>query len=220
MKCPHCLVSFHDTSRAMDIGPDADGRWAIVISQCPSCRKFILTLRQGEDVRAPNSPHNVMGKVKSEILIRPRGTLRPPCPPEVPSGLCGDYLEACLVLADSTKAAAALGRRCLQCLLRDHANVKAGDLANEIQQVLDSGNLPSHLAQSIDAIRNVGNFAAHPLKSTQSGLILDVEPGEAEWTLEVLESLFDFYFVRPAITKRKRDELNKKLEAAGKPPMK
>jgi hypothetical protein len=80
--------------------------------------------------------------------------------------------------------------------------------------------LPSYLAESIDAVRNIGNFAAHSMKSQHSGEILDVEPGEAEWNLEVLESLFDFYFVQPAILKAKRAALDAKLGEAGKPPMK
>jgi len=98
--------------------------------------------------------------------------------------------------------------------------VKPGNLADEIQQVIDSGKLPSDLSESIDAIRNVGNFAAHPLKSQNSGAILDVEPNEAEWTLDVLEELFDFYFVRPAQLKKKKAALDQKLKDAGKPPMK
>ena len=98
--------------------------------------------------------------------------------------------------------------------------MKHSDLAKEIQEVLDSGKLPSHLAESIDAVRNLGNFAAHPLKSQHTGEIIDVNPGEAEWNLDVLESLFDFYFVQPAVLKAKRDALNAKLKEAGKPPMK
>lgn len=155
-----------------------------------------------------------------ESLVRPRGSSRPPCPVEVPPEFAGDYAEACLVLPDSPKAAAALGRRCLQNLLRDFVGIKRGNLAEEIQQVLDSGKLPSGLHESIDAVRNIGNFAAHPMKSTQSGTILDVEPGEAEWTLDVLEELFDFYFVLPSVIQKKKDAFNKKLQDAGKPPMK
>ena len=80
--------------------------------------------------------------------------------------------------------------------------------------------MPSHLTESIDAIRNIGNFAAHPQKNTSTGEIVEVEFGEAEWILDVLESLFDFYFVQPAILKAKKDALNKKLADVGKPPMK
>lgn len=91
---------------------------------------------------------------------------------------------------------------------------------NEIQQVLDGGKLPSPIAENIDAVRNIGNFAAHPSKSTSTGEIVPVEPHEAEWNLDVLESLFDFYFVQPARAKAKRDALNKKLQDANRPPMK
>jgi hypothetical protein len=92
--------------------------------------------------------------------------------------------------------------------------------AREIQQVLDSKQLPTHLADDLDAIRNIGNFAAHPLKGTSTGEIVDVEPQEAEWLLTVLEGLFDFYFVQPERAKTRRDALNAKLQNIGKPPMK
>ena len=68
--------------------------------------------------------------------------------------------------------------------------------------------------------RNIGNFAAHPNKSATTGEILPVEQEEAEWNLEVLESLFDVYFVQPARARAKRDALNKKLLDANKPPLK
>ena len=119
-----------------------------------------------------------------------------------------DYREACLVLADSPKASAALSRRCLQHILREKAGVRQGNLYNEIQEVLSSNSLPSDIAESIDLIRNIGNFAAHPTKSESSGEIVPVEPGEAEWCLDVIEMLYDFYFVRPDTNKKKREAIN------------
>jgi hypothetical protein len=104
--------------------------------------------------------------------------------------------------------------------LRQAGGTKPGDLSGEIQQVLDSGKLPTALADNIDAIRNIGNFAAHPNKSNSTGEIVQVEPDEAEWNLDVLESLFDYYFVQPARAKAKKDALNKKLADAGKSPVK
>ncbi len=80
--------------------------------------------------------------------------------------------------------------------------------------------IPSHIAEDLDAVRNIGNFAAHPIKSQSTGEIVAVEPGEADWNLSVLESLFDFYFVAPARSKARKDALNKKLADAGKPPLK
>jgi len=45
-------------------------------------------------------------------------------------------------------------------------------------------------------------------------------PSEAEWCLNVIEGLFDFYFVQPEIMAKKRIALDKKLADTGKPPMK
>ena len=73
---------------------------------------------------------------------------------------------------------------------------------------------------AIDAIRTIGNFAAHPIKSTNTGDIVDIEDGETEWILDVLEQLFDFYYVQPARTQVKRNVLNTKLVAAGKEELK
>ena len=80
--------------------------------------------------------------------------------------------------------------------------------------------LPSEIAANVDAIRHIGNFAAHPMKSKASGEIVEVEEGEAEWLLDVLEELFDFYYVGPAQAAARRDALNKKLASLGKPPLK
>jgi hypothetical protein len=57
------------------------------------------------------------------------------------------------------------------------------------------------------------------MKSTNTGEIVDVEPGEAEWNLDVLDSLFDFYFVQPAISAARKAAVNAKLKEAGKPEL-
>ena len=231
MKCPHCLQGFHDSGDfGKDIGTDKDGEWHMEVRTCPECKRIIVHLVQFTIIHAGGCRPSPMGTVRKtnivnmdnpiRTLIRPKSISREPIPIEVPDEIVKDYREACLVLSDSAKASAALSRRCLQHLLRTKAEVKPGNLASEIQQVIDNGTLPPHLAESLDAIRNIGNFAAHPLKSTSTGEIIDVEQGEAEWNLDVLESLFQFYFVQPAQLQAKRDALNKKLSIAGKPPMK
>jgi hypothetical protein len=207
MKCPHCLVGFHDDWENIGVGADSEGEWYFSRTKCPECNKLIVILKSSR----ASIP---------EYLVRPKAISRSPIPKEVPQKYAEDYKEACLVLADSPKASAALSRRCLQNLLREIAGVRADDLSKEIQQVIDSKTLPSDLSEAIDAIRTIGNFATHPIKSQHTGEIVDVEPGEAEWSLDVLEDLFDFYFVRPARIKEKKDALNKKLKEAGKPEMK
>ncbi len=132
-----------------------------------------------------------------EISIWPFLNNRPVCPPEVPFHIAEDYQEACLVLTISPKASAALSRRCLQNLLHDAAGVKPDKLVKELEEIINSGKLPSQITESIQAIRHIGNFAAHPDENKNTGEIMPVEPHEAEWSLDILESLFDFYYVQP-----------------------
>jgi hypothetical protein len=233
MKCPHCFVAIFAAPENINIGEDPDGKWTLTSTTCPSCRKLILSLNRYQAEQGhgavKNPPTSQYGSFPASAnyrpaqyettMIRPRGS-RPPVSADVPQEVACDYREAAQVLAVSAKASAAMSRRCLQNLLRTAAGVKAGDLANEIQQVLDSRSLPSQLAEALDAVRNIGNFAAHPIKSKGTGEIVDVESGEAEWQLEVLDGLFDFYYVQPSILKAKKEALNKKLQDAGKPPMK
>jgi hypothetical protein len=138
-------------------------------------------------------------------------------PGEVAEPYKQDFIEARAVLAISPKASAALSRRNMQAILRDKAATKSKDLYDQIEEVVATGKLPSHIEDGLHAVRNIGNFAAHPMKSMTTGAIVEVEPGEAEWNLDILESLFDFYFVQPAVAVKRKTELNKKLKEAGKP---
>jgi hypothetical protein len=112
----------------------------------------------------------------------------------VPRHFAQDYREACLVLADSPRASAALSRRCLQRLLQEQAQVTPGDLGGEIEAVLRAGLLPITLASALDTVRVLGKFLTNPQKSTSPGTIVHAEPGEAQWLLTVLEALFTHYF--------------------------
>lgn len=220
MKCPHCLVSFHDSwtnwfSPASGVTVyDRESAFSFSTTTCPSCEKLICKL-----TRLPRETTSDLPPLGIGTIVYPKASARP-VPEEVEEKFASDFKEACLVITDSEKASATLSRRCLQNLLREKAGTKAKDLDKQIQEVLDSGNLPSHLGAAIDAVRVTGNFAAHPIKSTNTGEVIDVESGEAEWNLHTLEELFDFYCVQPARLAKKREALNKKLKDAGKPSLK
>lgn len=150
-------------------------------------------------------------------MIYPLWYARWNAPKEVPTDIADDFNEACLVEPLSKKASAALARRCLQNMLRERG-IKPQDLSKEIDEAMIQ--LPSHLSEAIDAIRNIGNFSAHPMKYQSTWDIVDVEDWETERILDTLEDLFDFYYIQPAKTQAKKATLNAKLTAAGKPPMK
>lgn len=65
----------------------------------------------------------------------------------------------------------------------------------------------------------IGNAAAHPLRHATTGAVLRVDSGEAEWTLAVIEGLFEHYFVGPARAAARKNALNLKLSQAGRKPL-
>jgi hypothetical protein len=217
MKCPHCTVEIHTafSEQRIDGGgnwwnPVGQRRWSVTYMTCPACSDAIIYLHGG---------HSSADQEIGPYLAYPGTTGRSPAPSEVPEYIAEDYHEACSVVDASPKASAALSRRCLQLVLRENGFAQK-DLAPAIQALLDSKTLPSALADNVDAIRNIGNFAAHPMKDTGTGQILPVEPHEAEWNLDVLEELFDFFYVQPEKARQRRAALDAKLASAGKPPMK
>ena len=212
MKCPHCLENFHAGER-VDHSGSASGEIAVVdhewdrrlgdqsleFTVCPACSKLIVMVYPDDTERT--------------IIVWPRHTGRSPVPAEVPPEFAKSYKEACLVLSDSSDASAALSRRCLQFILREKLGAEGGTLYKEIEWAIKSGNLPSSIVDLLDVPRKVGNRAVHPTLS-DAGLIVDVEPWEAEWCLEVIEALYDHIFVLPARNQERLERLDLALESS------
>lgn len=217
--CPHCAqgVGMEWPSYISSMG-DADelpsGSWWIRAGNCPLCGGLLV-------IKAHYVGSSPEGFVFDEQhLIYPAHAAIAPLPPEVDASYVADFVEAAHVLPASAKASAALSRRLLQRTLRGKGGIgPKRSLEAEIDAAIESGGLPSGLADDLHAVRTVGNFAAHPLKDTETGAIVDVEPGEAQWLLELLRDLFDFYFVAPARREARRLALNEKLRGAGKPEL-
>lgn len=223
MICPYCHISIHFEESGYIVFPfdeesEEELGFGFSAGFCPSCGGIILKYQEGEYATGGRGEYYLLS-VSSERVIYPIGNGRSELPVEVPKPYRDDYKEASLVLEFSPKASAALSRRCLQCFLNAELNIKKGSLVQEIEEFINTQKVPSFIIECVDAIRNVGNFAAHPLKDKSTGEIVDVEPGESEWLLDVLEALFDFYFVQPQKLQERKDKLNKKLADLGKPLM-
>lgn len=212
MKCPHCRTSFHEALQATKL---SGGKlwWYSQIAICPECDKDVVKAGIGTSNALPGS----------WMQVYPSGSNRGPVPSEVPSEIAADYNEAALVLPLSAKASAALSRRCLQSVLQE-AGYSQKDLSKQIDAALaeESGRkaLPSGVHAIVDAVRNFGNFSAHRITDETTLEIIDVEPHEAEYCLDILDAVFDHYYVKPAEAKRMKDALNAKLAAAKKPAAK
>lgn len=189
MRCPNCAGLLQPDPQIQRQIHDKVGGWKIYSGVCPACDQTMILLTAEASEKDP--PHLETHESLKELY-------RQPLPPEVIETYAKDYDEACFVLTDSPRASAALSRSCLQRLLREKTEGKADDLSGQIAQAVASKSLPPETRSTLAAVTDVSNLEANPLKNTHPGLILDVEPGEAEYLLDVLEVLFDYYFVKPA----------------------
>ena len=216
MQCPHCAIRIHDAWRGQGMVYET-GRaptWHYRMVRCPECDKDTVEICDID----PQSP-----VANRWLRAYPTGSNRGPVPSEVPGHIAQNYTESCNVLPISAKASAAMSRRCLQNILHDHG-YKAGSLATEIDLLLNEKDatkaIPTALRITIDGIRNFGNFSAHPITDVTTLQVIDVEPEEAEQCLEIIEEMFDHFYVRPERARLRKAALDAKLAAAGKPPSK
>ncbi|WP_025726588.1 DUF4145 domain-containing protein [Bacteroides sp. 14(A)] len=217
MKCPHCLLEVNPCFTESYLGEYEDkNKYSIYSMHCPNnkCRKLILKLANVNRIATTMGERST---IISDNIIYPLNSGRTPAATEVEPQFAEDYNEACLILPFSPKASAALSRRCLQNIIRIKENIKKKNLMLEIDELISLNKLPSFLSDNLQTIRGFGNIAAHGMEDQVSGQILDVEPEEADFLLDILELMFDFYFVQPAKAAKIKAVLNQKLSNAGKP---
>ena len=212
IRCPSCGELFREaqdtwienSSDTSEFEEEGQPYWVCAVLKCLGCSKPVVCL-------ATLQPWD-------ELLINLRVIYPNPLPPQVnenvPENMRSDYAEAWQVLPHSAKASAALSRRILQSVLKDQG-YEQRDLSKQIQALLSEGDrdriLPMALREVVDAIRRFGNFSAHPVTSSTSSQIIEVDPNEAEWCLEVIGALFEHYYVRPAKNAAMLNSLNDKL---------
>ena len=85
-------------------------------------------------------------------------------------------------------------------MIRDFCGIAKSRLIDEIKELnkrLDDGSAPRGVepetVEAIDAVRDIGNIGAHMEKDIN--LIVDVDPGEAQALIELIEMLFDEWYV-------------------------
>ncbi|RNJ73154.1 MAG: DUF4145 domain-containing protein [Thaumarchaeota archaeon S15] len=206
--CPHCAVGTaveFDMLGAQYMYIKRDGgkeRYSISHGYCqnPACGRLVIRLNKETD----------SGAYTARYVVPLHG--RRAKFDGIPPGLADDYEQACAVLDTSPAASAALARRCLQRVIREHFGIKEPRLYDEIKKASELAALPRYLADGLERVREIGNLAAHPAHDTRIGVIVDVEREEAEWTLEILESLFKHCYVDPSEYERRTSKLREKLD--------
>jgi Domain of unknown function (DUF4145) len=143
------------------------------------------------------------GKLIKKWNLIPSGIAKP-FPDYIPKQILEDYNEACDIRDLSPKASATLCRRCLQGMIQDFWKVKKDTLKQQIEAIEDK--VDSSDWEAIDSVRKIGNIGAHMEKDVN--LIVDVEPEEAQLLIELIETLFQDWYV----TREEKSARNKSLK--------
>ncbi len=167
----------------------------------PECRMPMVHLEIGKTVSKPRSAAREFADdpaLFSRRLI-PENSAKPQ-PDYIPEALREDYLEACMIRELSPKASATLSRRCIQGMIHDYCSISKGRLIDEINELkkrVDDGNAPKGVSEesvdAIDHVRGIGNIGAHMGKDIN--LIVPVDPEEAQILIDLIESLFEEWYV-------------------------
>ncbi len=207
--CPHCSHS--------QVATDANHRsevWAPFVggaakdrvgtfsymTRClnAECSKITLVIAKHRAIAGQNGPALAGDALETWRLI-PESSAKPQ-PDYIPAPLREDYLEACRIRDLSPKASATLARRCLQGMIRNFCGIAENTLDQEIKALktaIDNEKAPRGVThESVDAIdnvRKVGNIGAHMEKDID--LIVDIDTGEAQLLIELIETLFEEWYV-------------------------
>jgi len=207
--CPHCnraqtVTNERHSSSTSSVGVSDVAEGALALNRLsigcsnPECKKLTLTITIGPDIggeRYKVDPERILFRER----LLPRGASKPQ-PDFIPVGLREDYHEACLIKELSPKASATLARRCLQGMIRDFAKISKATLYKEIEalkDLIDEDKAPRGVTpetvEAIDHVRSIGNIGAHMEKDID--VIVPIDPGEAQALIELIEMLFDEWYV-------------------------
>lgn len=211
--CPYCsrhqtvtsanfaLGKFGFAMVDSDLGPIGLSANAIICAN-PECKKATVTasIREAKWYNSRNSIY-VDDNARSILTLQLMpDSFAKPQPDFIPPSLREDYAEACRIRDLSPKASATLSRRCLQGMIRDFCKISKGTLFEEIntlKALVDAAKAPAGVSldsvEAIDHIRGVGNIGAHMEKDINH--IVPVDPQEAQLLIELIESLFEEWYV-------------------------
>lgn len=216
--CPYCNRPTTVTSpnhyshwQKINISESTEGSVGLFFQAitCPNeeCKKLYLYAELGQ---ASKFDMRIAGAVSHRWRLLPESEARV-LPDYIPFPIQQDYYESCRIRDLSPKASATLARRCLQGMIRNFWNITKDRLKDEIDAL--EAKIDVDTWASIDAVRSVGNIGAHMEKDIN--IIVDVEPGEAQLLIGLIEQLIDDWYVARE-SRRKRTEDLKSLAATKK----
>lgn len=191
LNCPHCRVYVALMVAAIETrGFDerivwqraANDEWWIGV--CPRCRNGVL-VHQRWYKQLPNGEREVLNTFYPAALPSPTA-------PQIPDEIRRDIDEAkrCFSVG-AYRACAVMARRALQTDCIEQGAAK-GNLVSQLHELATNGVITKSLKEWGDAVRWVGNDAAHPNGD-------DVTKEDAEAILTLAEQFMHAVYVAPAI---------------------
>jgi hypothetical protein len=227
MQCPHCTYFINEDWQHLLVYKlntpesrfaDVDGRvFEFLLMSCPNaeCGRLIVKGAHSNWALSNDIPHEVS---REEWMVVPRRGTRP-INPSGPPEYANDYQEAAAILNDSPKMSAALSRRILAELLKDFGGYDQYKLSSRIEAFTKDTSNPKGIRDNLDYLREIGDFGAHAQKDDVTGSIIEVEQAEAEWCLEIIDGLFDYYIVGPKRDEERRASFDEKVARANRKPI-
>lgn len=246
-KCPNCSATLADKSWLDVLFEDENGRepereilsfsedWhlskvgEIPIQRtirgswikCLECNHVLVRFSQTRRQPVRGQPPREGTDLGTETwLVIPRRSTRP-VPKEVDEAIPEQaeyYRQASAILDESPIASAVLSRRVLADLLKKYAGRDEYNLEKQVDKFIEDTSAPPNLRENLHHFREVANFAAHTQEDDQANIV-DVDRDEAEWTLDMLDRLFDYFIVTPARDAAIRAKMDKKIGKAGRKPI-
>lgn len=178
-----------------------------------SCNQLVI---RGHDTH-PRARYPPFEKTET-WLVHPRHSHRS-VDPLVPADMARDFGEAAAILDLSHRMSAVLARRILADVLAKHAGCTQFSLAKQIDQFIADTNRPRQLRENLHHLREMADFSAHTQTDDQLET-LDIDRDEAEWTLEIIQRLFDYLIVAPEQDRKLREGMEARIAKADRKPIK
>ena len=183
------------------------------------CGQIIVRIRHGF-YNPQIDPDGRRSEGVDEWWAVPRKGAQRRIDPLVQGHLRRTYLEATTILDGSPRMSAVLSRSLLADLLKQYAGRSERDLGERIRNFLEDDKHPTHVKKNLNRLREMGNFGAHTQIDQATGEVIDVDGIEAEFALDVIDGLFNYFIVAPETSEQIGIAFDRKVEKAGRKPIK
>lgn len=190
-------------SKRLAIGRTVGINYTAITCPNESCKQLSLSVELTGSYQEAYTNQYRQGDTLQHWQLLPESNAKPQ-PNYIPKAIVADYIEACRIKDLSPKASATLARRCIQGMIRDFWGIKKNRLVDEIAAL--EGEVSAEVWDSLEAVRSVGNIGAHMEKDVN--VIVDIEPGEADLLINLIEELLDDWYV----TRHSRQERHRKIQ--------